>query len=60
MHTGFCAAAMRKERSLCTQFLLTLKKNLSLQLVGETDMQESMTDESCKRYEKHNHSSDKH
>ena len=39
-YVGFCTAAMRKaESSLCTQFLLTLKMNLSLQLVGETDMQ---------------------
>lgn len=37
---GFFAAALRKtERSLCTQFVPTLKNSMSLQLVGETTLQ---------------------
>ena len=39
-HTGFFAAALRNaERSLCTQFVLTLRVSMSLQLVEETSLQ---------------------
>lgn len=39
-HAGFFAAALRSaERSLCTQFVPTLRVSMSLQLVEETSLQ---------------------
>ena len=38
-YVGFFAAALRNaEKSLCTQFVPTLKVSMSLQLVGETSL----------------------